>query len=130
MRMRTKQKSSMENKNTKKIMVVYGSLKKGKYNHYLLGDAEYLGDKPLHGIMQLAGSYPHFFEPIVGDSRTARTYPAEVYRVSEEVFDDIAAMEIGAGYYDKKISTDWGIGTVWMTQPSLFSNKKPVVEEY
>lgn len=75
-----------------KTLVVYGSLKSGKYNHPLLADSEYLGPTTLVGSMYRVSSYPALLDK--GDTE----YPAEVYSVSERVYEAIRGMELGAGY--------------------------------
>lgn len=120
----------------KKILVVYGSLKKDKYNHYLIEKEEYLGKMTLFGIMQSAGEYPYFFEPIVAEERknakikSSRRHEAEIYEVSEEVYQSIKEMELSSGYYEKEIRTEYGQGIVFMTQPELYSEKKKKIKKY
>lgn len=75
-----------------KTIVVYGSLKRGKYNHPLLDGSEYLGETTVTGTMYLVSSYPALVDE--GDN----VYPAEVYSVSDNVYDSIEGMELGAGY--------------------------------
>ena len=78
-------------------IAVYGSLKKGKYNHGLLADSEYVGETTLSGTLYRVSSYPALVEE--GNNE----YPAEVYKVSEEVYNLVKSMEIGAGYKEVDI---------------------------
>lgn len=73
-------------------IVVYGSLKRGKYNHPLLDGSKYLGETTVTGTMYLISSYPALVDE--GDT----VYPAEIYQVSDSIYEAIDGMEIGAGY--------------------------------
>jgi len=83
--------------------------------------------------MQLNGSYPYLFDSFAvkrpGKNHSA-IYDAEVYRVDDATYRAITAMELGAGYYEREISTDWGMGIAYYTQPRLFSKSKEVIKEY
>lgn len=79
-------------------VVVYGSLKRGRYNHPLLSDAEFLGTTELVGTMYAVSSYPALLDE--GDTK----YEAEVYKVNDRVFDAIHNMEIGAGYKEMAVN--------------------------
>jgi gamma-glutamylcyclotransferase (GGCT)/AIG2-like uncharacterized protein YtfP len=78
---------------TKRI-TVYGSLKKGKYNNVLLKDSKFIGDTEVKGTLYSLGSYP----ALVNEGENA--YPAEVYEVSDEVYERVSRMELGAGYVE------------------------------
>lgn len=73
-------------------VIVYGSLKKGRYNHGILESSEFVGDTTLTGTMYSLGAYPVLFKD--GDD----VYPAEIYNVPEHIYDGIVDMERGAGY--------------------------------
>jgi gamma-glutamylcyclotransferase (GGCT)/AIG2-like uncharacterized protein YtfP len=75
-----------------KIITVYGSLKAGRYNHSILIGSTYLGKTEVKGTLYRVSSYP----ALVNEGENI--YEAEVYEVSDEVFDAIYRMEIGAGY--------------------------------
>lgn len=80
-----------------KLIAVYGSLKKGKYNNPLLEDSEFLGDTKVKGTLYGLGGYPALLED--GDIE----YPAEIYRVSDSVYERIRGMELGAGYKEVEV---------------------------
>lgn len=75
-----------------KKVTVYGSLKKGKYNHHLLHGCAFLGNTIVKGTMYSVGMYPALVEE--GDNE----YEAEVYEVPDSIYDYIYLMELGAGY--------------------------------
>lgn len=79
--------------------------------------------------MQLNGSYPHLFDNMA-IKKKARQYEGEIYRITKNRYDQITRMEKSAGYYEREISTDFGMATVYMTQPELFSKEKTIVEQY
>lgn len=76
-----------------KTIAVYGSLKQYKYNHPMLGNATFLGRAVKKGIMYLISTYPAFVPKNDGNE-----YGFELYQVEDEVYEDIRAMELGAGY--------------------------------
>jgi gamma-glutamylcyclotransferase (GGCT)/AIG2-like uncharacterized protein YtfP len=79
-----------------KTIAVYGSLKRGKYNHdFYLKDAKKLGEIDVIGTMYLVSSYP----ALVDDGENE--YVAEVYEVDDETFESLDRMESGAGYVQK-----------------------------
>lgn len=80
-----------------KTIAVYGSLKKGKYNHVILSDQEFLGNTKLKGTLYRVSSYPALLDE--GD----KEYDAEIYRVSDRVYQSIRAMELGAGYKESEV---------------------------
>jgi gamma-glutamylcyclotransferase (GGCT)/AIG2-like uncharacterized protein YtfP len=112
-----------------KILVVYGTLKKGQYNHDFLKGQKFLGKTSVSGVMQMCGSYPHLFDPYAVRKPAVR-HKAEVYSVSPEVYEGICDMEIGAGYYLRDVSTDWGMGVMFLTQPVLFKKDGEIVREF
>ena len=78
-------------------IAVYGSLKRGKYNHAILSDQKFLGDTTVIGTLYSVGAYPALVDE--GDN----VYPAEIYEVSPEVYSAIRGMELGAGYVEKVV---------------------------
>lgn len=79
-----------------KKIAVYGSLKKGFFNHYRLEreDALPLGKVVLRGFtLHSLGYYPAV---VPGEEKDL--VAAELYGVSEEVFESLKRMEEGAGY--------------------------------
>lgn len=80
-----------------KKIAVYGSLKKGFYN-YREQMGEPIGYSRIDGAMYLCYSYPHLYRPEHSEADTVREHSVEIYEVSNEVYDGIYSMEIGAGY--------------------------------
>jgi len=98
-----------------KRIAVYGSLKKGKYNHpILLEGSEFIGTAKLRGTLYLISAYP----ALVDDD--GHEYEVEVYKVTDPIYNAIYSMEIGAGYIEKEI-TD----LVWLDKP-VELNQTPV----
>jgi gamma-glutamylcyclotransferase (GGCT)/AIG2-like uncharacterized protein YtfP len=106
-----------------KTIAVYGSLKAGKYNHGILEDSLYLGKTKVKGTLYRISSYPALIEE--GDN----LYDAEIYEVSDNVYEWIAGMEHGAGY--KEVIVDGHI--VYYADSSLEFRCKEnyaVISEY
>lgn len=106
-----------------KTIAVYGSLKKGRYNHPILQDSEHVKDIKITGTLYSLGSYPAIVED--GDNE----YDAEVYEVSEDVYRRVRDMEIGAGY--KEVDIDGAIvyyADDWLAEQCKQSLK--VIESY
>lgn len=76
-------------------LLVYGSLRKGMYNHGLLEGAEYKGVKLIKGyaLYDSGFGYPY---AVKEDGSIMAT---ELYLVDSETFYRIAYMEMAAGYY-------------------------------
>lgn len=73
-------------------ITVYGSLKAGRYNHRIIEDSYYIGKTTVKGTLYAVSSYPALIEE--GDNE----YEAEIYEVSDDVFNRVNRMELGAGY--------------------------------
>ena len=78
-------------------IAVYGSLKKGKYNHPILDDQKFLGHTAVSGTLYLVSTYPALLD------EGSTIYPAEMYEVDDEVYSMIRGMELGAGYIEKEV---------------------------
>jgi len=79
-------------------IAVYGSLKKGKYNHSILEDQKFVGTTTVKGTLYRVSSYPALVEG--GDTE----YPSEVYEVEDEMYERIKKMELGAGYKEVEVA--------------------------
>lgn len=89
------------------IIAVYGSLKKGMHNHHWLEDAPMLGDIKVRGTMYLVhNSYPVLMD---GDD----VHEAEVYDVTDDVYNKILRIEQNAGYAVREIETEFGTANVF-----------------
>lgn len=95
-------------------LAVYGSLKRGRYNHGILaGDPEvrFLGHTRLTGDMYLfSAGYPLLFE---GENDV----DAEVYEVPLPTFLRVYLMEANALYYPRETSTPFGRAFAFYTIP-------------
>ena len=89
-------------------VVCYGSLKKGYFNHFMLGEgAKYLGNHKLQGEMYLvADAYPILF-------KGCNSYDAEVYEILHEDYANVHKMEISAGYELCTINTPYGFAVAF-----------------
>lgn len=118
------------------LLAAYGSLKKGYYNHGWLEGAEFLGTSTVRGVMYSNGSYPklyHQHDDKSTDSfldRYERTHVIEVYRVTEEQYEPIESMELGAGYVVEEIDTEWGKAKIFYMPHENFSSHDTWVEKY
>jgi len=81
-----------------KRIAVYGSLKEGKYNNFIIGDFDKVGTIQVTGTLYRVSSYPALLEE--GDN----SYAAEVYDVDEETYERVKRMEIGAGYKETTVN--------------------------
>ena len=91
-----------------KEIYVYGSLRKGEYNNYLLKDSEYIGKGIVKGFkMYSLGSYPFVHQTNNKDDIIV----VEGYKVDIETYNSINKMERLAGYTKVNviISTDMEI---------------------
>jgi gamma-glutamylcyclotransferase (GGCT)/AIG2-like uncharacterized protein YtfP len=107
-----------------KIIFVYGTLKKGEFNHFMLKkDSKFVGNCEIDGYTLYD---------------TGRGYPAavksendkiegELYEVSEENFERITRMELGANYtidvVDKKDSL---VFLFWMRKIYITNRMKQI----
>lgn len=73
-------------------VTVYGSLKKNKYNHYVLGDCKFIKNTKVKGTMYLVSSYP----ALVNSGENY--YDAEIYEIDEQSYDRVYSMEMNSSY--------------------------------
>ena len=84
----------LESLYTKEIWV-YGSLRKGEYNNYLLKNSKYIGKGIVKGFkMYSLGSYPFVYQTNNKDD----TIVVEGYKIDIEIYDLIEKMEKSSGY--------------------------------
>lgn len=74
-----------------KVLFVYGTLKRGGYNHHWLGEAKFLKKATVKGRL-LVNGIPYLFHG-------RNTIKGELYKVQNDVFEAVKAMEERAGYY-------------------------------
>jgi gamma-glutamylcyclotransferase (GGCT)/AIG2-like uncharacterized protein YtfP len=108
-----------------KEIFVYGSLKKGEYNHYLLEckEAKFLREGFLHGytIYDIGHSYP----AATRSEKQESFITGEIYEVSEDLFLSILRMEVGAAYTLDCVD---GLYIFWMPKDiiSHYKNNKDI----
>lgn len=100
-----------------KKIVVYGSLKKGAYNHKRFGLGDPVGFGKVRGEMYKMYSYPILFEEAFAESDKVREHEVEVYEVDTELYYAIKNMEVGAGYYPQEVEVDGHTGTIFYIRP-------------
>lgn len=88
--------------NTIKLFV-YGSLKHGFFLHYRLRDSLILGRYHVVEGMTLYSLYDQY--PVAGFKNRSHVR-GELYLVPEDIFEDIARIEFGAGYNLATIGDD------------------------
>ena len=98
------------------LVAVYGSLKKGRYNHGMLKDSKFIGDTEVIGTLYKVSSYPVLLD---GDTE----YAAEVYEVEDDVYEPIESMELGAGYEVRKMDTEYGEAVCFYGEPDVWDER-------
>lgn len=103
-------------------IAVYGTLKKGFYNHRWLGEnPKFLGTDTVSGSMYMRHeSYPVLvidgYLPqgnYHGSEFNRIAHEIEVYEVSDERYRAVAGMEMGAGYDVTNIQTKYGTASIF-----------------
>lgn len=125
------------------LVAAYGSLKEGFYNHRVLGeDAKFLGKSTVRGVMYWNGSYPklyHFDQHGEDDEKNAcnfcynlaRDHELEVYDVREKPHAQyIQYMELGAGYIEEEIDTEWGPAKIYYMPHERFDERDKWIPAY
>lgn len=119
-----------------KLLLCYGSLKSGFHNNWRLGQkARFWGFCPIQGVMYLHHNYPKLYkidttslvpsDPL--HKSKSRNHIAEVWQVDDTAYNEIAQMEIDAGYVIEKIDTNWGSATVfWMPKEHFDGTDKHI----
>ena len=83
---------------------IYGSLKKGFYNHLpcRMDEGEFLGEASVSGAQLFSlGAYPC----VILTADEADKIHGEVYELPDHIVAPIDEMELGAGYVKKQIRT-------------------------
>lgn len=119
------------------LIATYGSLKKGFYNHNALGgDATFIGNSSVHGVMYWNGRYPKLYKVVNDDYDspfrlpTERKHKLEIYDISDEAYNYIRIMEIGSGYEEEKIDTEWGSAIIYWMPHKYFDIDDEWIKEY
>jgi len=107
-----------------KLIFVYGTLKKGHYNHYILehDNVKFLGDATLNDYaMWKIFSYPAIYP------ESNYNVKGEVYEVPEDIFDEINELETMYNYHPETVSVTTNSQThddvivfVWNRKPNEF----------
>lgn len=83
------------------LVFVYGTLKRDKHNHYMMGNSRYLRDieLPVKGILYWNDkrNFPHFVEDESGDFITG-----ELYEVDEQTALSLDIFEGNPKYFRRK----------------------------
>ena len=104
-----------------KMIFVYGSLKRGCFNHKWTGmdRQKFLGETTITGLkMYSLGSFPC----VVETGRVGDQILAERYEVDNDTFEKIRAMELGSGYREATITDVHGnVGVIWAWDERMMS---------
>ena len=85
------------------IVMVYGTLKRGFYNHNWMEENTYLGKVVLRGYKMYTNEH---YTAIVKGGNQDDEIIGELYEINSDVFDSIAAMEFRAGYHINEIGLE------------------------
>lgn len=110
-----------------KTIAVYGSLKRGKYNHSCLEGCEMVAQGKVKGTMYAVSSYPALVPE--GD----KEYDVEVYEVPTDTYNAIVGMELGAGYCLSTIDIGGYEATIFYASTALAERckeSKPIIDSY
>lgn len=106
---------------------VYGTLKKGQPNHYLLQDADFLGECVLSGGYRMVnlGWYPG----VVRQTKDGQDVQGEVYRVDQPTFHSLDALEGHPTFYSRvKVPTPWKNAWIYTLPEAYLDGRYPDVE--
>lgn len=102
------------------LVMVYGTLKKGFGNHYLLKDSEYLGPATTAGTMYSLGAFPAV--SLGGEA----VVHGEVYSVDATTLQRLDKLEGFPGWYNREVvDTPYGEAMIYTMQPH---NALPIAE--
>lgn len=115
------------------IIAVYGSLKRGKYNHR--EGMKHVGDSSIRGSMFMCYSYPHLYPENRCVPEQVIEYPVELYEVDEDMFNRLDRMERVAGYLGEVLSftlTDGTVkeATIWFKTGEAKDSTLPYITSY
>lgn len=101
----------------KHYVAVYGTLKRGQSNHYLIASSggEYIRDAIVPGIMQCNGGFPM---AKLFDKESDETILVEVFKINDECLADLDSLEGVKHNFYRRVDVSayvWGVTeTVWM----------------
>lgn len=89
------------------IVAVYGTLKQGFNNHYMLLTSKFIGKVSIQGYLWKAAgeSYPRATYDYTAD----KAFEVELYEVSPRTVHQMARLEIPYGYYPQIAVTEDGL---------------------
>lgn len=111
----------------RQLVAVFGSLKAGCYNHPALGaNAVLKGKTTVMGVMYLHGGYPRLYHAIDEeyspfDVHEEREHAVEVYEIDDLNYQAILQMELGAGYEEEELMTEWGAAKIYFNPHDVYS---------
>jgi len=109
----------------KKVMFVYGTLKRGFSNHRLMGQSKYLGKTLVPGLKMFSmGGFPGCIKSGDNDDEVI----GELYEVtSEEVLQDLDWLEGHPDFYRRtEVNTFHGIAETYLVDPSYIQGRSIV----
>lgn len=114
-------------------IAVFGSLKRGWWNHDRFKLGEPIDTSRIRGAMYYCG-YPHLYRPEKSNPEHIREHEVEIYEVTEDVYRAITGMERGAGYQEYKTTLLGDSGsshevTIYYTDDDYETNY-PFLEEF
>jgi len=89
------------------IVAVYGTLKQGFNNHYMLLTSTYIGNAAIKGYLWTGPgeSYPRACH----DTESPGVIQVELYQVSPKIMQQMARLETPYGYYMQAVKTEDGV---------------------
>jgi gamma-glutamylcyclotransferase (GGCT)/AIG2-like uncharacterized protein YtfP len=99
-------------------VAVYGTLRKGLHNHYLLEDSKYLGEQTIDLKKFRMVSLGGFPAVLPSDSVGATPLTIEVYAVDDDTLSRLDGLEGHPNWYIReKIPTDWKNAWMYVMPP-------------
>ena len=99
-----------------KTIITYGSLKKGKWLHddWMRG-SKFIGECKIEGfIMYSLGQYP-----AIKPSDERYCIKAEIFEISDKLYEQLKHMEESAGYETTQHTVDGITGTLWVYRGTI-----------
>ena len=109
-------------KDVKELVGVYGTLKQGKHNHFLMGKSKYLGNGFIEGIgVTDSDSFPYAYEVKGAKVRV------EMYEVEKPIMSRLDTLEGHPIWYERKVFNVSG-KDVWVYLNEKESGKHSILE--
>ena len=81
-----------------KKIAVYGSLRQGMYNHFLLGDSKLLETKEIEIPYKMVSLV--YYPALVQDNKSNKII-VEIYEVDDNVYEDVEILEGYPNFYNR-----------------------------